>query len=111
MVDILIGGLDSRLLETRKWLMEAEGYCAHTAVGLAQLERFDVPIRLLILCHTVPIPDAKQALQIASSRWPDAPRIVLIGVGAEPEGLPGVVLHALKGPEGLVATVKYLLDG
>jgi len=102
---------DAMLLTTRRMLLEGEGYCVVSALGLEQAAaqcktgNFD----LLLLGHTIPNADQRKLINIFHEHCP-APVLVLRrpGDSAPPEA----EYHSLAdSPQNLIALVKQILSG
>ena len=69
---ILVFGHDSTLLETRRWMLEAQGYQAITFTEVRELKRIgaDSDVQLLILCRSLQPQSSAQVTALASELWP-----------------------------------------
>ena len=111
-ISILIYGRDSRLLETRKWVLESCGYRALTVMHLADIDRIppSPPVSLLVLCQTLSVKERAAALAHATSRWPDIKKLALIQNGSRKStAILRQVRHTLDGAARLVDTVRELV--
>ena len=109
---ILVFGHDSTLLETRHWMLEAQGYQAITLTHPRDLKGidgdWDVP--LLILCHSLDQSTSAQAAAFAGERWPGI-KILDMGTGflMDHTGFaPGAVPVTLDSPHKFLSVVKSL---
>jgi hypothetical protein len=109
---ILVLGHDSTLLETRHWMLEAQGYQAITLTHARELKGidgdWDVP--LLILCHSLDQSTSAQAAAFAGERWPGI-KILDMGTGLLIDRsvlAPGAVPVPLDSPHQFLSAVKSL---
>ena len=109
MASILIFGVDDKLLETRKWLLEAQHHRVFTATSLNEFPPPAIHIDLLVLCHTLTKEACDLALDKASRSWPLATHLNLIGIGGTPCSHNGPIFSALDGPAGFISTIRQLL--
>jgi hypothetical protein len=111
-ISILLYGQDSRLLETRKWVLQSRGY---RVVSIAQpsdiaLLPLAPAFALLVLCHTLSPQEGEKAARLASARWPAIKDLALAADKTRsPTGLLGQLLHTMGGPANLLAQVSNLV--
>jgi hypothetical protein len=110
---ILVFGHDSTLLETRRWMLEAQGYQAITLTHARELKRIDgdSDVQLLILCQSLEPLSRAQAAALASDRWLGI-KILDMETGSlmDHNGfLPGAVPVTLDGPSKFLSVVKSLV--
>lgn len=109
---ILIYGLNSTLLQTRRWVLQASGYQAQTATELAQFAGIpeQPSVKLLILCHSLDQQSCSDAIELADARWPGIKHLVLGSNLLNPDpGLLESVMLGLDGPSTLIANVNTLV--
>jgi len=107
---ILIIGADHHLLETRQWMLEAQGYQVLPITCVEQLASLQSPVSLLIFCHSASQEDRELALQIASVRWPDARSLDLVAIGAPTSHLQvDEVFDTVDGPDRLMSRIRQLV--
>jgi len=107
---VLVYGRDPRLLETRQWLLEAEGYHVLPISGIAQIKSIAPPVDLLVVCHTVPSDECDLVLELASARWPGAHKLILVARTETPScAAKAESFHTIEGPAKLVSLVHQLL--
>ena len=77
-VSILLFGRNTRLLESRKILLQSVGYRVFMASNLSTASHMlrEVEIDLLILCHSLPMEDRGRALAL-NYLWPMMRSLVL----------------------------------
>jgi hypothetical protein len=110
---ILVLGHNNTLLETRRWILEAEGYQTITLTHAREFKHIDgdCHVQLLILCNSLELPCCAQASTLARARWPgikilDMQTGILMDPGAVVTGEPPVTLD---GPLGFLSAVKSLI--
>ncbi|HEY1963555.1 MAG TPA: hypothetical protein VGG59_01425 [Acidobacteriaceae bacterium] len=99
------------LLYTRKCILEGD-FSVEVCSGLAQLGEFlrNGPVRIVVLCHSVPDQECEAAIQMARATWPGV-KILTLREGDHEE----CSLHAdktmesLEGPPALLYKVHSLL--
>jgi hypothetical protein len=105
-------GHDSRLLETRQWVLEASGYQVWIGTALAEIERM-ISIRefhLIVICHSVSAEECGRVLSLARSRLPMIKGLVLFtNIPTSSLEVDGELLYAMDGPAKLVARVARLV--
>ena len=107
---VVIYGRDPRLLETRQWLLETEGYHVLTITDIAQIESIPPPVDLLILCHTGPSDECARVLDLALARWPGVRELVLVARGATTACIhESESFYTVEGPAKLISLVHHLL--
>lgn len=76
---ILLFGQDTRLVDTRRWVLEKAGFQLHTALSLTDLDWMaeQHQIDLFILCDSLSSELRLQALEVIRYRWPLSQRLVL----------------------------------
>jgi len=105
---ILIYGTDFHLLESRHWLLEAQGYRVLTARSLAEFPPSSVSVALLLVCHTVPLADRDRAFEILSHRWPTAHKLSLVSIGSACRPAEEC-FNTMEGPGRLIQRVDQLI--
>lgn len=77
-ISILLFGRNTRLLESRKMVLQSVGYRVYMASDLSTASHIlrDAEIDLLILCHSLPMEDRGRALAL-NYRWPMMKSLVL----------------------------------
>ena len=109
---ILMFGLDSHLLQTRRWVLESSGYQVRTAAELSAVDKIISieKIDILILCHSLSLELCGRALALACSRWPRMKSLILDSSAFKcPSRRIGEVLDSMEGPEKLIAKVHELV--
>jgi hypothetical protein len=109
---IIVYGYDEHLLATRQWVLQSRGYRVFTAANLAKFKSIplSVPVRLLILCHSLSAEECDAATLLATSRWPGIKSLVLDFDGTRmPAGLLGQLLHTNDGPAKLLSVVNEII--
>lgn len=109
---ILIYGRDTRLLETRRWVLERAGYWVSQATELSSLMSL-VPLEhvsLLILCHTLSMEECGRALALVQVRWPQVQTVTLIAGDAGCRLTPSSEwVDSREGPKRLVDAIASLI--
>ncbi len=109
---ILLFGQDTRLVDTRRWVLEKAGFQLHTALSLTDLDWMaeQHQIDLFILCDSLSSELRLQALEVIRYRWPLSQRLVLTPIlfSAALEPIEKV-FPAMDGPRKLVAAIHHLL--
>ena len=108
---ILLFGRDSILLQTRKWLLERCGYEVRTAEDIGQLKRIaeEGTVDLLLLCHSLLVEEAEEAIAAVSARQPQAKILLMLISGSRgTERLQVATVETHEGPAGLLSTVASL---
>jgi len=104
-------GHDNMLLYTRKCILEGD-FSVEICSGLARLGESlrEGPVRVVVICHSVPDEECEAAIQMARAAWPGVKILTL------QEGDHQVCsLHAdksmdnLEGPPALLSKVHALL--
>ena len=109
---ILLYGRDARLVETRSWVLEKEGFSVFSAFSLTDLQKTaaEQQVDLFLLCDSLDIELRSSALSLIHSNWPDAKRLVLapasLPAGTE---LTEKVFPAMEGPGKLVEAIRTLI--
>jgi DNA-binding response OmpR family regulator len=77
-ISILLFGRNTRLLETRKMVLESVGYRVYLASDLSTASYMlrEAEIDLLILCHSLPMEERGRALAV-TYHWPMMRSLVL----------------------------------
>lgn len=109
---ILLFGQDTRLVQTRQWVLERAGFRTRPALNLIDLDRIAMAetIDLFLLCDSL-LPEVRSsAIALIQLRWPSAKRLVLAPsiFTAELEPLEQI-FPALDGPRKLVLSIHQLL--
>jgi hypothetical protein len=110
---ILLFGRDHRLVETRQWVLEREGFRVHTALGLTELRTIAAKheIVLFLLCDSLRSGERTEALALIQASWQEAKRLVLAPAWELTDETPPAeeMFPAREGPRGLVAMVRRLM--
>jgi hypothetical protein len=109
---ILLYGRDSRLLETRRLVLEASGYQLLVATKLSEVEQIVSIhlVHLIIICHTISLEECGRALGLTSSQQPAIRSLILISdTPSYPSAADEEVLYAMEGPAKLVLRVASLV--
>ena len=107
---ILIFGRDSRLLETRRWVLERAGFVVSTVFDLeSAMAGIDgKPVDLLILCYTISAAQCTSILDTVHALNPGMKTLILnsgrTGCNSESD----FVLHDFASPEILISRVRDL---
>lgn len=109
---IVVFGRDPGLLKTRRWVLEHAGFAVLTASDLADTERLILAERpdLLILCHSVPPEQCREAVALVHAAL--APiKIIVMSAGTEtcPVGEQDEAVSSFAGPRALVAVVERMV--
>jgi hypothetical protein len=109
---VLIFGHDPILLKTRQWILARHGYRCGTVMHIDDVRRgfAESPIRLLILCYTLPECDCDQAIEIAHSRTATQSLVLIYGHTHCEMAESSAVLNVLDGPAALISLVDKLLQ-
>jgi hypothetical protein len=105
-ISILLFGINARLLEARKSLLQSVGYRVYVASNLSAVSHMlrEKEVDLLILCHSLSMEDRGRALAF-TYRWPMMRSLVLT---AEDDGCRDDLLTAVRdavgGPAELAST-------
>jgi DNA-binding response OmpR family regulator len=105
-ISILLFGRDTRLLETRKRVLQSVGYRVYIASVLSAVSHMlrEKEVDLLILCHSLPMVDRGRALAL-TYRWPMMRSLVLTaGEDGSRDNLLTEVRDAVGGPAELAST-------
>ena len=111
-VSILLYGQDARLVETRAWVLEKEGFRVLTALQLLDLQTvgMEEPVHLFLLCDSLDGEARSRALSLIHSSWPHAKRLVLAPVSLPVEIEPTEeVFPAMEGLGKLVRAIRTLI--
>jgi hypothetical protein len=111
-VSIVLYGHDERLLATRQWVLQSRGYRVLTVAHPAKIASIaqDLPVKLLILCHSLTPAECDYAVALATARWPEIQSLVLDFDGSRmPAGLLGQLLHTMDGPAKLIFAVSQII--
>lgn len=95
---LLLYGIDIKLLDTRRMVLQSSGYQVSAITDPFSLEPYlaSTPFDLLILCHTVQTDDCRRIASMARLRWPGICTLVLTrGASSRPEALLAQVAAAL----------------
>ena len=109
---ILIYGTDSILLQTRRWILEGQGYRVLIATQIWEFELVprEPPMELLILCHSLDEDKCSDAEKLALGRWPRIKSLALATAAVRSRiVLPGDSMMPLDGPQKFVLAVKNLV--
>lgn len=117
-VRILLFGSDSHLLKTRQLVLQNAGYETYLATSVLALNHIvsahpiNLPIDLLLLCHSLAPEECKRARSIARARFPNIKVLILavnrlISYSADGDS----VVDTAEGPKTLLATVEELVRG
>lgn len=109
---ILIVGHDEHLLATRQWVLQTRGYQVATVADSVAVQklRLSVPVRLLVLCHTLSAAEREAVTEAAIARWPGLKVLTLVAdPGRAPSGILGQLLHTMDGPGKLLTMVTELV--
>jgi hypothetical protein len=110
-LQLICYGHDDMLLYTRKCILQSD-FSVEICTGLARLGEClrQGPVRVIVICHSVPDQECEVAIEMARATWPG------IKVLALREGIPETCsLHAdktmenLEGPPALLYKVHSLL--
>jgi hypothetical protein len=106
---ILLYGKDSRLLQTRQWVLENAGYRVLATTDLSE-DQLKPPVELLILCHTLSCEGEHGEVSETTRAIGRGVKILTMTTD-----LPTMMteagdhfLNAFDGPETLLATVKMM---
>jgi len=108
---ILIYGSDSRLVETRCWVLEKADFKVLTALNLTDvcLVLSAEEVDLLILCHTLSAKDRDTVLSFAHSARPEVKALVMDGITPDFRvGINDTVLSGFADPRLLISTVRKI---
>lgn len=109
---VLILGRDAFLVETRRQVLEREGYRVVCVSDAAEVGRQFAANRtaLLIICHTVPPYEVEIARFAAQSQSPPVPLLVLQtgATSLTDSSDTAQVLNVSSGPKGLLAATASL---
>lgn len=109
---ILMIGRDEHLLATRQWVLQTRGYQVLTVARPVDIRKVPVtlPVRLIVLCHTLSDTERRAVTAIAGSRWRGV-KILTLSAELErtPSGILGQLLHTMDGPDRLVSMVSELV--
>jgi CheY-like chemotaxis protein len=112
-VVVLMYGLDSDLMRTRKMLLENSGYFVHLTTSGDEAKRLldSTKIDLLLLCQTLPTDDCDRILRLVPSLWPWTKTLVLQGGwdGCS-EQLATQIHNVMNGPRYLLETIDRLVQ-
>ena len=110
---ILMYGLDPQLLTTRAWVFQASGF------QVTLLTTFNDPAPLLargqtdllVLCHTLPVPECQAAQRLAEAQAPPVRCLVLDAGDLSCPLTPGTEsVRIAAGPGNLLSTVTTLVE-
>jgi DNA-binding NtrC family response regulator len=109
---ILSISYDEPLLQTREWILKAEGYDVTSAAGFTEGVRHcgDKAFDLVIIGHSIPRTD-KLALIAEFRKYGKAPVLSILRHGEGPLAEANYWVDSADGPEALVRMVKKALDG
>jgi hypothetical protein len=111
-ISIVMYGHDEHLLATRQWVLQSRGYRVLTVSHPAKFTSIgqNLPVKLLILCHSLSPVECACATALATSRWPEIQSLVLDFDGSRmPDGLLGQLLHTMDGPAKLISAVNQII--
>lgn len=106
--DLLLYGSDAKLLETRRMVLEREGYHISAITDPISTEPYlsKTPFDLLILCHTLSPDDCLRVLSLVRLRWPRISTLHLVrGASSRPETLLAAVADVLAQSSGSGSSV------
>lgn len=109
---ILVYGSDSRLLATRRMVLETLGGRVETALDHEQAKELllDLDIELLVLCFTISAAERELVLQAARHRTPELKVLVLQGDGSGPANVLDDHFSIFAGPAKLKSKVLEMLE-
>ena len=117
-ISVLIFGHDTRLLESRKWILQSWGYRVLCARSLAAIHRLPLqpPVDLLVLCYSLTPKECESAIEHARLRWPEVKTLALVrhstarhvGLG-EPAPVLDQIARALDAPDPMLSVVGQLV--
>lgn len=104
---VLCYGHDTRLLETRGWVLAQAGFEVTNAFELHAVKEAlaNQPFDLLLLCHTLQPDESRAALDYLTLRALRTKRLLLAPAACD-SFLPYSYIN--KGPAALIATVQHL---
>jgi hypothetical protein len=109
---VLCIGRDSRLLQTRQWVLQAH-FESERVSSIAELEALDDSkcFDLIIFCHTLSHEECRKAAKIARSRWQGVQLLALSShtLACGPPVCDQIVF-GLDGPGVLLQKVEQMLD-
>ncbi|MGF7179035.1 DNA-binding NtrC family response regulator [Tunturiibacter psychrotolerans] len=110
-ISVLVFGRDARLLETRRWLLEAAGYRVRTTAEYPEAIRIldAANIRLLILCHTLSTEECGRVLTSVHRSQALKTLALTAGMCGCHDRMGTEVLDAMEGPAKFVSTVDKLV--
>ena len=109
---ILLFGQDAGLVQTRKWILESEGYqtCIVPDFASFQQTALSQPVDLFLLCDSLSPEARTAALTLIHDRWPHAKLLVLASTRS------ATALHtvepiflSMEGPDKFVKTIRILM--
>lgn len=112
-VSILLYGRDSRLLESRRHVLELTRAQVWTTTNLRDFDQMSpgVSMDLLVCCHTLSLEECGRAIARASTLWPQIQSLILIwGDRSWHAEIPGRTLDTTRGPAYLLNTVTKMLE-
>ncbi len=113
MPSILVFCRDSRLLETRQWVLEAAGFRVFTAIAFPQAREVMATeaLDLLLLCHSLTAGERFEALATANTVRPGM-KILLVTALESVDAIAGLgpTVSCFEGPRGLLAATREVLS-
>jgi len=118
-ISVLIFGHDTRLLESRKWVLQGWGYRVLSARYLSAIDRLPLQpaVDLLVLCYSLSPKECESAIAHARLRWPEVKTLALVrhhstvrhmGLG-EPAPVLDQMAKALDAPDPMLSVVGQLV--
>jgi hypothetical protein len=117
-ISVLIFGRDTRLLESRKWVLQGWGYRVLSARYLSAINRLPLQpaVDLLVLCYSLTSKECESAIAHARLRWPEVKTLALVrhssaryaGPGEPAPGL-SQMAKALDAPDPMVSLIGQLV--
>ncbi len=108
---VLVFGQDYQLLHTRCLILEKAGFHVRTASSVPDIQQLppDPRVDVMVLCHSLSIPDCADALAITHERWPLIQTIALVSGSSDcGSQAADTVIEATEGPAKLVSAVRKL---
>jgi DNA-binding response OmpR family regulator len=109
---VLIYGYDPKLLETRGWVLERNGFKVGIATHIEEATQIaeTQPIDLLIICHTIPAEERRNIATVIQAVRPQV-KVMLITTPSNPApGGPWETVDALAGTEAMLAATRRAIE-
>ena len=109
---VLIYGYDRTLVETRDWVLARNGFDVGAASHIAEAEQIvrEIPVDLLVICHTIPSNERQSAVATLQAIRPQL-KVLLVTtvIHPVPEG-PWQTVDALAGTEAMILATRRALN-